>query len=83
MKTSRFGEPAPASVTTLGVALEVNVDASDPVLNDGLFAKARAAAPATCGEAMLVPLIVTAAVGEVFHADVMEEPGAKRSRHVP
>ena len=83
MKTSKLGEPAPASVTTPGVALEVNVDASDPVLNDGFVANASAAAPATWGEAMLVPLIVTAAVGEVFQADVMEEPGAKRSRHDP
>ena len=63
--------------------MAVNVDASDPVLKDGVVANASAAAPATWGEAMLVPLIVTAAVGEEFQADVIDEPGAKRSRHVP
>ena len=32
---------------------------------------------------MEVPLNVAVAVFEVYHADRMLEPGAKRSRHVP
>ncbi len=32
---------------------------------------------------MLVPLIVLLAVGDDFHADVIPEPGAKTSTHIP
>ena len=42
-----------------------------------------AAAPATCGVAIDVPLIVFVAVLDVYHADVMLEPGAKMSTQVP
>ena len=44
---------------------------------------ASAATPATCGAAIDVPLIVLVAVSDVDHAEVMLEPGAKMSRHVP
>ena len=44
---------------------------------------ASAAAPATCGVAIDVPLMVFVAVLLVYQADVMFEPGAKMSRHVP
>ena len=40
-------------------------------------------APATCGVAIEVPLMVFVAVSLVFQAEVMLEPGAKMSRHVP
>ncbi len=49
----------------------------------GLALRCRAAAPATCGVAMDVPLIVFVAVVPVYQADVMLEPGANRSRQVP
>ena len=42
-----------------------------------------AAAPATCGVAIEVPLMVLVAVLLVCHAEVMVEPGAKMSRQVP
>ncbi len=42
-----------------------------------------AAAPATCGAAIDVPLIVFVAVSLVCQAEVMLDPGAKMSRHVP
>ena len=42
-----------------------------------------AATPATCGDAIDVPLIVLVARVDVYQADVMLEPGAKMSRHVP
>ena len=40
-------------------------------------------APATCGVAIEVPLMVFVAVSLVFQDEVMLEPGAKMSRHVP
>src|SRR6185295_13353663 len=39
--------------------------------------------PATCGEAIEVPLNVAVAVSELNHEDRIPEPGAKRSKHVP
>ena len=36
----------------------------------------KAATPATCGDAIEVPLMVLVAVFEVHQADVMDEPGA-------
>ena len=42
-----------------------------------------AATPATCGEAIEVPLRVAIALVAVYQAEVMELPGAKRSRHFP
>ena len=38
-----------------------------------------AATPATCGVAMDVPLIAFVAVSDVFHHDVMLEPGRKEA----
>jgi hypothetical protein len=52
-------------------------------VNDGFWATARAAAPATCGVAMDVPLMVLVAVSLVNQAEVMFTPGAKLSRQVP
>src|SRR5258705_329233 len=49
----------------------------------GFVSKNSAATPATCGVAMEVPEIVLVAVSLVFHEDVMLEPGAKISTHVP
>ena len=48
-----------------------------------MAAKRRAAAPATWGEAIEVPLMVLIAVVEVCHAAVIEDPGAKMSTQVP
>ena len=50
---------------------------------DGFACLYNAAAPATCGEAIEVPLSVAVAVFELNHADKIPEPGAKMSRHVP
>jgi len=49
----------------------------------GLVSKNRAATPATCGVAIEVPEIVFVAVSLVFQDEVMLEPGAKTSTHVP
>src|ERR1051325_7757061 len=79
----RLGEPLPALVTWVVVepftiALRV-VDAEAPGLNC-LYS---AATPATCGEAIEVPLNVAVAVSELNQDDRIPEPGAKMSRHVP
>ena len=42
-----------------------------------------ALAPATWGDAMLVPEMVLVAVSLVYHADVMPTPGANRSTQDP
>jgi hypothetical protein len=49
----------------------------------GFVSKNRAATPATCGVAIEVPEIVFVAVSLVFQDEVMLEPGAKMSTHVP
>ena len=48
-----------------------------------LVSRYRAAAPATCGAAIDVPLSVAVAVFEVLQVDRMLTPGAKRSTQVP
>ena len=48
-----------------------------------MAARISAAAPATCGVAIDVPLIVLVAVSLVFQAEVMLSPGAKMSMQVP
>jgi len=57
-------------VTTPGVAV-------------GQTLRNAAAAPATCGDAMDVPEMVLLALGPPTQALVIEEPGAKISRHDP
>jgi hypothetical protein len=48
-----------------------------------LAASTSAAAPATCGVAIEVPLIVFVAVLLLYQADVMLTPGAMMSTQVP
>ena len=50
---------------------------------DVLAAKAKAATPVTCGVAMEVPLMVLVAVDDVNQVDVIELPGANKSRQLP
>lgn len=50
---------------------------------DGLACLYSAATPATCGEAIDVPLSVAVAVFDVNQAERIPDPGAKISRHVP
>jgi hypothetical protein len=81
--SKRLGDPVPALVTLLGVALLFNDVATASGVAVGLAAKYSAAAPATCGVAMDVPLMVLVAVGLLYQSDLIEEPGAKISRHDP
>lgn len=49
----------------------------------GVLVSTRATTPATCGQAMEVPLMVAEAVSLALPADLMLEPGAKMSTQVP
>ena len=62
--------PVSASRTCCGVA-------------SGFVPSTSAAAPATCGAAIEVPLIVAVAVSPVRAADRIRAPGANRSRQLP
>ena len=79
---SLFGEPA-TSVTAPEVAVDV-IQVATRLTERVLSAlSAKAAMPATCGEAIDVPEIVLVAVVEVDQAEVMFEPGANTSTHEP
>jgi hypothetical protein len=49
----------------------------------GLAASTKAATPATCGDAMEVPLLMLVAVAPLLEAEVMLVPGAKISTQLP
>jgi hypothetical protein len=49
----------------------------------GFVSRNSAATPVTCGVAIEVPEIVFVAVSLVFQDDVIFDPGAKMSTHVP
>ena len=74
--SSRLGEPVPGLVTLFGVALFTRASRTCAGVAVGLALRKSAAAPATCGEAMDVPLIDVLDVLPEFDAEVMLEPGA-------
>ena len=78
-----MGDPDPGFVTLFSVALLLIAEAT--VAGDalGFVSKKSAATPATCGDAIEVPEIVFVAVLLVAQAEVILEPGAKMSTHVP
>jgi len=81
--SSRFGEPLPAPEITFVVALLTSALRIVDAEADGFACLYSAAAPATCGEAIDVPLNVAVAVSELNHDDKIPDPGAKRSKHTP
>src|SRR4051794_5327328 len=81
--SSRFGEPVPALVTTSVVAFAVSVAAIVAGVAPGCSESSTAAAPATCGEAIEVPLSDAAALSAVYQEEMMLWPGAKTSTHGP
>src|SRR5918996_550925 len=80
--SNRFGDPA-GSVTLLGVALADSVFHTWPGGAVGVAPNTSAAAPAMCGVAIEVPLMVLVAVSLVCQAEVINWPGAKMSVHEP
>ena len=79
----RFGEPLPDPTTTPAVADEVIHDVTPETESDEFALSAKAATPATCGEAIEVPEIVLVALFDVYQEEVMFEPGANTSTHDP
>src|SRR5688572_1745868 len=70
-------------VSLFTLALLTTAACTSAGVADGLLARNSAATPATCGDAIDVPLIVLVAVLLVCQAEVMLDPGANRSTHVP
>jgi len=81
--SNRFGEPVLGSLTTFAVATACRRSATWLGVRFGFCCSMSAAAPATCGHAIDVPLIVALPVSDDGAADVIEDPGAKMSRHNP
>lgn len=79
----RLGDPVFASVTLFGVASAISRSWTCLGVQDGLAERMRAAAPATCGEAMEVPPSEREPVSLRWEAETMSEPGPNRSRQVP
>src|SRR5690606_23389338 len=78
-----YGEPEAGLLTLPGEPLETRWSRTVCGEADGLSARYSAAAPATCGVAIDVPLIARESESDPIHADVMFEPGAKMSRQLP
>ena len=64
-------------VTTPEVAADTSACLTCAGVAVGVFSRTRAAAPATCGDAIEVPSMVLVAVVLVDQAEVMALPGAK------
>ena len=83
MKRSLLGDPAPIDDKASSVESEEIRSATWAGVNVGSASSKSAAAPATCGAAIEVPLRVRMALSLPFEADVMPTPGAKTSTQVP
>ena len=73
----------PGVVTRFGVDDDRNIVAISDGVEVGEVPSKTATTPATWGVAIEVPEMVLVAVVLLIHAEVMLEPGAKMSRHVP
>jgi hypothetical protein len=80
---NRFGESVIGSLTMSGVAADRMRSATWLGVRSGSFCNMSATAPATCGHAIDVPLILALALSDETPAEVIEDPGAKMSRHDP
>jgi hypothetical protein len=83
LNRSRFAVPLGFPEITPVVELlmsQVRIVDDDASPNDDLYS---AATPATCGDAIDVPLMVFVAELLVAHADVIPEPGAYRCAQLP
>ena len=82
-KSSLFGDPVPATLTLPLPATPRRAAATAAAVAVGCVSRYSAATPATCGEAIEVPLSTAVCVSLPLYADVMPAPGAKISRHAP
>src|SRR5690606_36681063 len=83
VKSSTLSEPLPGLPTTPMVPLSTSASRTWCGIAYGLSARYSAAAPATCGVAIDVPLMVLESVSLPIQADVMSLPGAKMSTQRP
>src|SRR5690606_13894925 len=79
----RFGEPLPGLPTAPETEFASSAEVTWAGVAEGLSARYRAAAPATCGVAIEVLEMLLVALSPVCQAEVMDEPGAKMSRFEP
>jgi hypothetical protein len=75
-KSSLLGVPTVAAETTPVVAEEIRADDTWAGVRAGLLESRTAAAPATCGDAIDVPLSDAVAAVAVYQVDVTATPGA-------
>ncbi|CAB4947690.1 unannotated protein [freshwater metagenome] len=83
MERSLLGSPLNKPVTAPVVALALSAVQIAAGVAVGLSCSISAATPATCGEAIDVPLPYAAPVSDPKYADKMFEPGAKMSLQDP
>src|SRR5690606_31708954 len=83
VESRRLGEPEPGLVARPVVAAALTAEDTWDGDAEGLPCRYSATAPATCGDAIEVPLMLLVALLEVCHAEVIELPGAKRSTQLP
>ena len=76
MYKSLFTVPDGSPLTRPVVALPISELATAAGVRFGDVPSSSAAAPATCGDAIDVPLIVAVAVADPIQSDVMPDPGA-------
>ena len=80
---SKVVEPVPADVTFAGVEVDTREVRIWAGVAAGFFSRRSAAEPATCGEAIDVPLIELVAVVLPIQLERIPDPGAKMSKQVP
>jgi hypothetical protein len=79
----RFGDPVPRLFTTFGVADPVIAACTCPGVAFVWVLRYAAAMPATCGDAIDVPVMISLAVSLRCPAETTLVPGAKTSTHEP
>lgn len=78
-----FGLPAPAPVTTPGVACPTIAAVTCATVLVGFSLRKSAATPTRCGVAIDVPEMMFVATSLVFQLDLICDPGANRSTQAP
>src|SRR5829696_7298230 len=83
LNSSRFAVPVPTPASLPAVARSRSAVHTAAGVAARWPCRYNAAAPATCGEAMEVPLSARVAVDPPTHADFTSTPGANRSTQPP
>jgi len=83
VKSIKFGEPEPTDDNSSAEASLNKLSRTSAGVADVSLLSNKAAAPATCGQAIEVPDMVLDAVSELLQAEVIKLPGAKTSKQAP